>query len=86
MDTQVVISRCRSDGKWMPEPNNEQSVLSLKCMKRIIFYEHSYFKVCYHSKVDMSGHLTKMYMPLLYLNPRGLLTYSARTFPVYIVA
>lgn len=27
-----------------------------------------------------------MYIPLLYLNPGGLLMYSARTFPVYITA
>ena len=40
----------------------------------------------YHSKGDISGHLTKRYIPLLYLNPTGLLMYSARTFPVYITA
>lgn len=27
-----------------------------------------------------------MYIPLLYLNPVGLLMYNANTFPVYITA
>jgi len=40
----------------------------------------------HHSKLDISGHLRKMYIPLLYLNPGGLVMYSARTFPVYIIA
>lgn len=40
----------------------------------------------YHSKFDISGHLTKRYIPLLYLNPGGLLMYSANTFPVYMTA
>lgn len=39
-----------------------------------------------HSKLDISGHLIKRYIPLLYLNPVGLLMYNARTFPVYTTA
>lgn len=42
--------------------------------------------ISYHSKLDISGHFTKRYIPLLYLNPGGLLMYRARTFPVYITA
>lgn len=88
MDTQVVISRCRGDGERMPVTKSKFDYPNVKlfCSKIIfmitIIQVHHY----YHSNLDISGHLTKMYIPLLYLNPDGLVMYSARTFPVYIIA
>lgn len=40
----------------------------------------------YHSNVDTLGHLTNKYIPLLYVNPGGLLIYNASTFPGCIAA
>jgi len=32
------------------------------------------YYLVYHSNFERSGHLTNMYMPLLYLNPGGFVT------------
>lgn len=84
MDTQVVISWSWSDGERMPVTNENRSELKSYCsMFNFTIYINLIY---YHSKLDISGHLTKRYIPLLYLNPGGLLMYSAKTFPVYIMA
>ena len=83
VDAQVVISWGRSDREGMPVTDKEQSVWETAIFLITIWV---YICIHYHSKFDTSGHLTNRYIPLLYLNPGGLVMYSARTFPVYIVA
>ena len=40
----------------------------------------------YHSYTEISGHLTKRYIPLLYLNAGGFFMCNESAFPGYIAA